>query len=210
MKERTQYSKGKEMDNNTDIIKDIIRESIATKERILGDESFLKQIDDAACAVFNSLNRGGKIVLAGNGGSAADCIHIAGELVGRFQQERNAWPAIALNADVATLTAIANDYGYENVFLRQVEGIVNENDVFIGISTSGNSENIIRAVKKSNSIGAITICLTGTSGGRIRENVDICLRVPSDNTARIQESHIMIGHIICQIVEMKMMSKNDE
>ena len=147
---------------------------------------------------------GGKILLCGNGGSASDALHIAGEIVGRFQKERKSWPAVVLNADVATLTAIANDYGYDNAFARQVEGFMTEKDLLIGITTSGNSENIYRAILKAKEIGGKTAVLTGRTGGKTAPIVDFPLVVPCDVTARIQESHITIGHIMCEIVEEKL------
>ena len=144
---------------------------------------------------------GGKVLLCGNGGSASDALHIAGELIGRFQRERQGLPAIALNADVASMTAIANDYGYDRIFERGVEGLLNKGDTLIGISTSGNSENVYLAVKKAKEKGGKTIALLGKDGGKINDIADISIVVPSDCTARIQESHIMIGHIICELVE---------
>ncbi len=140
-------------------------------------------------------------MLCGNGGSAADALHFAGEIVGRFQKERNSWPAIALNSDVAVMTSIANDYGYENIFARQVEGCIHPGDVFIGISTSGNSENIYRAVVAAKRNGALTAALLGNDGGKIGREVEQPIVVPSTNTARIQESHITLIHIICEMVE---------
>lgn len=183
------------------IIEDRIRESIKTKESILSSTEILKAIEDAANLVVNCLGSDGKVLLCGNGGSASDALHIAGELVGRFQKERKSMPAYALNADVATMTAIANDYGYEKVFERGVEGLMKSGDLLIGISTSGNSENVYRAISKSKEIGGKTIALLGKDGGKIKDIADVSIIVPSNVTARIQESHIMIGHIICEIAE---------
>lgn len=183
------------------IIEDRIRESISTKESILSSTEILKAIEDAATLVVNCLGSDGKVLLCGNGGSASDALHIAGELVGRFQKERKSMPAYALNADVATMTAIANDYGYEKVFERGVEGLMKSGDLLIGISTSGNSGNVYRAISKAKEIGGKTIALLGKDGGKIKDIADVSIIVPSNVTARIQESHIMIGHIICEIAE---------
>ena len=137
----------------------------------------------------------------GNGGSASDALHFAGEIIGRFQREREAWPAIVLNADVATMTAIANDYGYEEIFSRQAEGHCKPGDVFIGISTSGNSKNVIKAIRAAKKKGCKTAGLLGKEGGMIKDIVDYSIIIPCNVTARIQECHILLIHIICEIVE---------
>lgn len=175
-----------------------------TKRRILDSPELIEKIHSLADAITKVLQSGGKLVLCGNGGSASDALHMAGEIVGRFQKERKAWPAVVLNADVATMTAIANDYGYDDMFARQVEGQMTERDLLIGISTSGNSENIYRAVLKAKQIGGKTAALLGKTGGKIKNCVDFPIVVPSDVTARIQECHIMIIHILCEIAEEKM------
>ncbi len=185
----------------TSVITDRIRESIDVKERILSDEEILTKIQKAGKIVRDAMQNGHKVLLCGNGGSASDSLHIAGEFVGRFQKERESLPAIALNADVASLTSIANDYGYEHVFERAVEGYGNPGDVLLGISTSGNSENVILAMKKAREKGVLTIGLSGRNGGKMDALADVSIVVPSDCTARIQESHIMIGHIICELAE---------
>lgn len=154
--------------------------------------------------IIAALKKGGKVVFFGNGGSAADAMHLAGELVGHLKLERPAIPAIALTANTSIITAIANDDGYETVFSRQVEALVNKNDVVIAISTSGNSPNVIRAVTAAKAKGARTIGLTGGSGGKLAGVVDLALVVPSNDTQRIQEAHITIGHIICELVERMM------
>ena len=182
-------------------IKARIKESIEVKQSILEEQSILKLIEEASAAVIKCLASHGKVLLCGNGGSASDAMHIAGELVGRFQQERKSLPAIALNGDVTSITSVANDYGYERVFERFVEGFMNPGDVLIGISTSGNSENVYRALCRAKEMGETTIALLGKGGGKIKEVADISIIVPSDNTARIQEAHIMIGHIICELAE---------
>lgn len=183
------------------IIEERINESLETKQKILSDEELLKGIQQAANMIIAAFQNEGKVLLCGNGGSASDALHIAGEFVGRFQKERKSLPAIALNADVASMTAIANDYGYEKIFSRAVEGYMKMDDVVIGISTSGNSENVYQAILKAKELGGKTIAFLGRDGGKIKDVVDVPLIVPSDVTARIQESHIMIGHIICELVE---------
>lgn len=182
-------------------IKKRFEESINVKNKMLNDKELCQAIQDVCSAIIESYKSGGKVILCGNGGSASDALHIAGELVGRFQIERKSLPAIVLNADVATMTAIANDYGYEDVFSRQVEGYMTKQDVLIGISTSGNSDNVYRAIIKAKEIGGLTIGMIGGSGGKIGDVVDFSIIVPSNVTARIQESHITIGHIICELVE---------
>ena len=152
-------------------IEKAIQDSINTKKAILEDQSMINQIEIVAFDIYEALKNGKKVVLAGNGGSASDSLHIAGELVGRFQKERNAWPAISLNANIASLTAIANDYGYDEVFSRQVEAFVQDGDVFLGFTTSGNSENIINAVEKVKEKKAISVALTGKDGGKISDSL---------------------------------------
>lgn len=144
------------------------------------------------------------MLLCGNGGSASDALHIAGEIVGRFRKERRAWPAVALNADVATMTSIANDYGFDEVYARQVEAHMTEADLLIGFSTSGNSKNVHRAILKAKEIRGATVLFSGSSGGKICGSADFSILVPSETTARIQECHITIGHILCEIVEERL------
>lgn len=183
------------------LIETRINESIDTKKKILEDNQIIAKIQNSADVIKASLGCGGKVLLCGNGGSASDALHIAGEFVGRFQKERCPLPAIALNADVAIMTSIANDYGYNYVFSRSVDALMNEGDVLIGISTSGNSENIYQAFLKAKEKGGKTIAFLGKDGGKIKDIVDISIVVPCSVTARIQESHITIGHIICELVE---------
>ena len=159
------------------------------------------EILEAAQTIRNRLASGGKLLLMGNGGSAADSQHIAAELVGRFKKERAAIPAIALTVDSSSLTALGNDYGFEAIFSRQIEALATAKDAVMGISTSGNSQNVIRALNLARNMGAATIGLMGHGGGKMKDCVDICIVVPSDDTARIQEVHITIGHIICEIIE---------
>lgn len=178
-----------------------IQASIEVKQKILNDEEFIAQIEAAALCLIEALKQGGKILICGNGGSASDALHIAGEIVGRFQKERRAYAAVALNADPAVMTAVANDYDFEQIFARQVEGLMTEKDVLLGLSTSGNSANVIRAFEKAKQIGGKTVLLSGKSGGKLRMMADVPLVVPSDVTAHIQEAHECIYHILCGLVE---------
>lgn len=188
------------------ILESCITESISIKRRLLADEALLEALETIAQNAVEVIRNEGKLLICGNGGSACDSIHFAGEIVGRFQKERNPWPAIALNADIATMTAIANDYGYDCIFERQVRGLAQLGDLFIGISSSGNSENVLRAAKACKEKGCKTAALLGKTGGAIMGEVGTALVVPSDVTARIQESHIMIIHIICEIIEEELAS----
>ena len=181
------------------LIEERIRQSIDVKEAVI--KSQIENIEKAAKAIIASLKSGGKVLIFGNGGSAADSQHIAAELVGRFKKERKPFAAIALTTNTSVLTAIANDYGYEAAFSRQVEALGKPGDVAIGISTSGNSPNVIGALKKAKALGLKTIGLSG-DGGKLKAACDISIAVPSKDTPRIQESHIMIGHIICELVEL--------
>ncbi|SBV95780.1 D-sedoheptulose 7-phosphate isomerase [uncultured Dysgonomonas sp.] len=186
------------------IIKDQIEKSISVKEAILTDVALLKNIREAAEMVTEAYRKGFKTLLAGNGGSAADAQHIAGEFVSRFYFDRPGIPSIALSTDTSILTAIGNDYGFDRLFERQVQAHGQVGDVFIGITTSGNSENIYKALMACRAKGVKTIVFTGKGGGRVTDICDICIKVPSEETPRIQESHILIGHIICCIVEEKL------
>ena len=171
-------------------------------------EALSGEILMAANTVRGSLSSGGKLLLRGNGGSAADCQHIAAELVGRFKKERKAIPALALTVDSSTLTALGNDYGFDTIFSRQVEAFATPKDSIIGISTSGNSKNVISALRLAQKIGAKTIGFMGNDGGEMKNFVDVGIIVPSNDTARIQEVHITIGHIICEIVEQDLIHEN--
>ena len=179
-----------------------IQESIAVKEKLAGEAPEL--IADAAQMIITSMQSGGKLIVFGNGGSAADAQHFSAELVGRYRQDRKALPAIALTTDSSALTSIGNDYGFDTVFSRQLEAIGKPGDVALAISTSGNSPNVLGAVSLARKIGIATIALTGNSGGKLRSHVDLCLAVPSDSTPRIQESHSLIIHILSGIVENAM------
>jgi D-sedoheptulose 7-phosphate isomerase len=179
-----------------------IQESIAVKEKLAGEAPEL--IADAAQMIITSMQSGGKLIVFGNGGSAADAQHFSAELVGRYRQDRKALPAIALTTDSSALTSIGNDYGFDTVFSRQLEAIGKPGDVALAISTSGNSPNVLGAVSLARKMGIATIALTGNSGGKLRSHVDLCLTVPSDSTPRIQESHSLIIHILSGIVENAM------
>jgi D-sedoheptulose 7-phosphate isomerase len=182
-------------------IKSHIQSSVQVKSTILNDEELLNIIANAANVITQSFRNGKKTLLAGNGGSAADAQHLSGEFVSRFNFDRPAIPSIALSTDTSILTGIGNDYGYERLFSRQIEAHGNEGDIFIAISTSGNSPNIIKAIEACKQKGVTSIGFTGASGGKMDGLCDICIKVPSAITPRIQESHILIGHIICHIVE---------
>lgn len=185
------------------MIRNIISRNIAQSievHRRLAD-SCLSATTAAAEALVFSYRRGGKAIFFGNGGSAADAQHLAAEFVGRFLIERDPLAAIALNTNSSVLTAIGNDYGYEMVFARQLQALASPGDVAVAISTSGNSQNVIEAVRLARRIGLLTVGLTGASGGRLRELVDVLIAVPSDETPRIQECHILIGHALCDVVE---------
>jgi D-sedoheptulose 7-phosphate isomerase len=182
-------------------IKEIITQSIETKQRILDDEEFLRRIQQAVDLVTTAFENGNKVLFCGNGGSAADAQHLAAEFSGRFYKNRRALPSDALHCNSSYLTAVANDYSYDVIYARLVEGMGVKGDVLIGLSTSGNSGNIVKAFESARSLGMITIGFTGMSGGIMKEMSDVIFNVPSSDTPRIQESHIMIGHIICQFVE---------
>ncbi len=164
-------------------------------------ENIIPEIEKASHIAIDTLKRGNKILLCGNGGSAADAQHIAAELTGRYKSERRGLPGIALTTDTSALTAIANDYGYERVFDRQVEALANKGDLLIGISTSGNSPNILAALKTAKALGCQTIGLSGRDGGLMNEVCDLNIVIPSDDTPRIQEMHILIGHTLCQAID---------
>lgn len=164
-------------------------------------QSLFPQVVEVANELRATLKRGGKILIMGNGGSAADSQHIAAEIVGRYKKERRGWPAIALTTDTSILTSVGNDYGYDYVFARQIEGLCRPEDAVIGITTSGNSKNIVNAIIEANSIGATTIGLTGGSGGQLQTLCKYNLVMPSSDTPRIQEAHIFIGHSLCGMLE---------
>ncbi|EAJ9404855.1 D-sedoheptulose 7-phosphate isomerase [Campylobacter jejuni] len=195
------------MENLNSYIKEHFQESILIKEQILKDEDLITLIKNVSLEIIKAYKNGNKTLLAGNGGSAADAQHIAGEFVSRFYFDRPGIASIALTTDTSVLTAIGNDYGYENLFARQVQAQGVKGDVFIGISTSGNSKNILKALEFCKQKEIISIGLSGASGGAMNELCDYCIKVPSTCTPRIQEAHILIGHIICAIVEEELFGK---
>jgi D-sedoheptulose 7-phosphate isomerase len=182
-------------------IQSIIRASVSVKEEILSDDRMLEDMGKAVELIADTLRNGRRLWFCGNGGSAADAQHLAAEFSGRFYTDRRALPAEALHCNTSYLTAVANDYSYDVVYARLVEGICQPGDVLVGLSTSGNSKNIVRAFEAAKAGGVHTIGLTGESGGDMKELSDLLFNVPSKDTPRIQESHIMIGHIICELTE---------
>ncbi|NQX61401.1 D-sedoheptulose 7-phosphate isomerase [Paenibacillus qinlingensis] len=190
----------------TYISSEILR-AMEIKRAIAKDRDLLRFIEQAARKMIEVYRNGNKIMLGGNGGSAADAQHIAGEFVSRFYFDRPGLPCIALTTDTSILTAIGNDYGYEQLFARQIQANGQSGDLFIGISTSGNSPNVIRGLEMCRAMGITTIGLTGELGGRMAALCDICIRIPSQETPRIQEAHILIGHILCAIVEESIFGK---
>lgn len=185
-------------------MKKLINETIDDKVKILNDlrdSEYMKQVESVAKVMTARLKNNGKILLAGNGGSAADAQHFAGEIVGRFMKERKSLPAISLCVDPSVMTCIGNDYGYDAVFERQIQGLACEGDILVAISTSGNSENLIRAVAAARETNVITVGLIGRDGGRMKKECDYALVVPSWNTPRIQEIHTFTVHLICQYID---------
>jgi D-sedoheptulose 7-phosphate isomerase len=184
-----------------DKINSIISESIAVKNKVLADLKLLKVVEDTIPVIIAALKKGNRIFFCGNGGSAADAQHLAAEFSGRFYIDRDALPAEALHCNTSYLTAVANDYGYDLVYARLVKGITQKGDILVGLSTSGNSPNILKAFEVAREKGVITIAFTGDTGGAVKPYSDYLINVPSKDTPRIQESHILLGHIICQLVE---------
>ena len=182
-------------------IRSIIQASIDTKLAILQDENMIDAIHASVEKITIAFKNGNKVLFCGNGGSAADAQHLAAEFSGRFYKDRDALPAEALHVNTSYMTAVANDYSFDVVYSRMINGIGKKGDVLVGLSTSGNSVNILKAIETAKEKGMITIGFTGESGGKIKNECDILLNVPSTDTPRIQESHILIGHIICQLVE---------
>jgi D-sedoheptulose 7-phosphate isomerase len=185
-------------------IKNIIRSSIAVKEKLLQNEALHKKIIDAVEVITTAFRNGNKVLFCGNGGSAADAQHLAAEFSGRFYKDRKALPSEALHCNTSYLTAVANDYSYDVIYSRIVDGIGVSGDVLVGLSTSGNSGNVIKAFEAAKEKNMITIGFTGETGGKMKELSDYLFNMPSKDTPRIQESHIMIGHIICELVEEKL------
>ena len=191
----------RQANNFEERISELIQASIATKQKLLQDTALVSTMAEVSKIIVEALRQGNKILLCGNGGSAADAQHIAAEFVGRFAFDRPALPALALSVNSSCVTAIGNDYGFDIVFSRQIEALGKNGDVVIGISTSGNSANVLQAMSTSRRLGIRTVAFTGCAGGKLRSEVDFCLSAPSNETPRIQECHILIGHIISELVE---------
>lgn len=184
-----------------ELIRQRINESIATKNRLLEDSNLLNNILGVSNIIIEKIKSGGSVYFCGNGGSAADAQHLAAELSGRFYFDRKPLSSDALHCNTSFLTAVANDYSYDAIYARLITGIGRKGDVLIGLSTSGNSKNIVNALVQAKEMGIYTVALTGSKGGQMKDIADACLCIPSDDTPRIQESHIMVGHIICEIIE---------
>lgn len=184
-----------------------IKQSIEVKQAIISNSLLISEIRKVSVACISAYSRGNKVLLCGNGGSASDAQHIAAELSGRFYYDRAPLAAEALHVNTSFLTAVSNDYSYDDVYARAVQATGKKGDVLVGISTSGNSENVIRALKAAKELGILTVGLTGESGGKMKEFCDYLINIPSNDTPRIQESHILIGHIICELVESALFPK---
>ena len=185
---------------------DLINDSIRNFSNISNDEHMISLIEQISDIIISALDNENKLLLCGNGGSAADAQHIAAELSGRFEMDRKALNAQALHVNSSYLTAVANDYGFEDVYSRMIEASAKSGDVLIALSTSGNSKNVINAIKKANQMQMVTIGFSGSDGGIMKDLCKYNLIIPSDNTARIQEAHILVGHIICKLIEQKIFS----
>ena len=188
-------------------ISTIITESIKVKQAILSDINLVAQINTVVSIITTAFQNGNSVYFAGNGGSAADAQHLAAEFSGRFYKDRKALPSEALHCNTSYLTAVANDYSYDVIYARLIEGITKPGDVLVGISTSGNSGNIVKAFEMAKTIGVVTVGFTGASGGKMQPLSDFLINIPSTTTPRIQESHILVGHIICELVEENIFGK---
>jgi len=193
-----------------EMIIDRINKSIEVKKNILRNNNLLKKVDLISQAIIKAYKSNKKVILFGNGGSAADAQHLVGELVNKFYFDRKSLSAIALTVNTSILTAIGNDYSFDQIFSKQLEGIGDEEDIAIGISTSGNSKNVIEGLNFAKKNKLFTVGFTGKDGGKINNIVDVCINVPSNDTPRIQEAHIMIGHIICEIIEKELFKKSEK
>lgn len=187
--------------NSMSLINNRIQSSIETKQKILQDKSILERIENISTALVKSFQDGHKVYFCGNGGSASDAQHLAAELSGRYYIDRSALPAEALHVNTSYLTAVANDYSFDDIYARYIDGMGYEGDVLVGFSTSGNSPNIVKAFQTAKTKSIITVGFTGENGGKLKDLSDYLINIPSKDTPRIQESHIMIGHIICELVE---------
>ena len=191
------------------IVRQRILDSISVKNDLLKDATYVETVARAAAVIAQAIQKGNKVLFFGNGGSAADAQHLAAELTGRYLRERPALPALALTANSSALTAIGNDYSYDLVFARQLQALGNKGDIAFGITTSGNSQNVIKAMEMAAAKELVTVGLTGATGGRLRTAVAHCLCVPSTDTPRIQECHILTGHILCEIIESECGGESD-
>jgi D-sedoheptulose 7-phosphate isomerase len=187
-------------------IKAELEESVWVKQRVIDEQVFV--LEEILQILLQALRAGNKVILFGNGGSAADSQHIAAELISKFRRDRSALPAIALTTDTSILTSIANDFSFDYVFSRQIEGLGEQGDVALGISTSGNSQNVINALRIAKEMGMTAIGFTGSDGGILRNHVDICFCVPSQSTPRIQEVHIAVAHTLCELIEQEFFGRN--
>jgi D-sedoheptulose 7-phosphate isomerase len=190
-----------------ELVKARLETSAQVKAEMARDPATVELLAEIAARIVASLRSGGKVLICGNGGSAADAQHIAAELVGKFYLVRAPLPAVSLTTNTSSITAVGNDFSFDDIFVKQMRGLGRPGDVAIGISTSGNSENVIRALDAAREDGLVTVAFTGKKGGRMVERVDLCLRIPSDDTPRIQEGHITAGHIVCELVEAAMFRK---
>ena len=188
-------------------ITDIIKASIDVKQQLLADESLVQEIQTVTDVITKAFQNGNAVYFAGNGGSAADAQHLAAEFTGRFYKDRSPLPAEALHVNTSFLTAVANDYSYDQIYERAIKAHGREGDVLIGLSTSGNSKNVLLAQEEAKRRGMIVVSFTGASGGKMKDSADYLFNVPSNDTPRIQESHILVGHIICQLVEEELFSQ---
>ena len=189
-------------------IKDIISASISVKQQLLEDKKIISSLTDCVTVIVDAFTKGNKVLFCGNGGSAADAQHLAAEFSGRFYIDRDALPAEALHCNTSYITAVGNDYSYDVIYSRIIKGIGNKGDILIGLSTSGNSANVVKAFEMAKQKEMITIGFTGFTGGAMKEISDYLLNVPSTDTPRIQESHILLGHIICELVEARLFGKS--
>ncbi len=188
-------------------IKEIINASIDVKQQLLADDNLVNQIAVVTDVITKAFQNGNAVYFAGNGGSAADAQHLAAEFSGRFYKDRKALPSDALHCNTSYLTAVANDYSYDVIYARLLEGLAKKGDVLVGISTSGNSGNIVKAFEMAKTMGVTTIGFTGQKGGKMKDLGDYLINIPSNTTPRIQESHILVGHIICELVEINIFGK---
>ena len=192
---------------STQAITDIIKASIDVKQQLLADTQLVNQIATVTDVITKAFQNGNAVYFAGNGGSAADAQHLAAEFSGRFYKDRKALPSDALHCNTSYLTAVANDYSYDVIYARLLEGLAKKGDVLVGISTSGNSGNIVKAFEMAKTIGVTTVGFTGQKGGKMKDLGDYLINIPSNTTPRIQESHILVGHIICELVEINIFGK---